>query len=589
MSFAPLVSDAQRHLGPAAQGLHDEIDHILSLMRGGAIEAAAFLPSLPENLPQLPPILSLPPGSNVIDLRDRLLADIRAAKASDGAQAAPFSFAARNAGAPPIVLNRIASPGDLLFGTLALTLTEDATAGSIDRQRLNHGSAAIAHVIDRWHSFHMLELDYAAELRRSRHLMTLAEQDGLTGLLGHQAFKTQCMDRLGNSEDASHALLMIDVDNFKLVNDIYGHQFGDHYLQEIARALRRALPATSLVGRIGGDEFGALVSLPGRSDTHLERLMLSCASDVQRVVAKMGKPSLGHISIGSTLRHGGRPDLDALMLEADAALYANKSSGKSAGTIYCGDQHANFSALLVRPRFLEALAQDRILPFFQPVIDLATGQRHGFELLARWQDPQRGLLTPGQFSSVLTAPELAEKLTEHVFEKAFAAIAARPEMADETLALNLGTADLIKQEFVFDLQSQLNRYQIDWDRIVIEVTETTMLGAVSGPIFQNLSELRRRGARVALDDFGTGYGGLTHLRDWPVDILKIDRSYIAEATRTPRDAVLSKALIDVARTLELTVIAEGIENAATAELLRQQGCHMAQGYYFARPAPLDAF
>lgn len=569
-------------MGPAARELYERLEQVLAFCIAAGVDGAWYRPQLPPHLPRVP---TLALGRDETCRRELLRwIEENAPLLIPGRPPVQAVTGTDSDAAPALLLPVTGDDGAPLGALLLLGGAELARRAELAA----HATEILAQAIQSWQAFHVLEIDYANEARRARHLMQLAERDGLTGLLNQQAFKARCMDRIAQST-ASLALLMIDVDNFKTVNDVYGHQFGDLYLQEIARALTRALPGGSVLGRIGGDEFCALIEIPSLNQQHLERLMLGCVSDVQRMAAKLGKPSLGHISIGSAIRQEGHGSLEELLIEADAALYADKHAGKTAGVTYDPDLHVNFSALLVRPRFQKALKNNEILPYFQPVVDLGNGARRGFELLARWQDPKRGLLTPGQFTSVLRAPELAEQLTFHLVDKALTGLAAQPRLDGQTLAINLGTADLVKQEFVFDLQSLINRHGVAWERIVIEVTETTMLGAVSGPVFQNLTELRRRGAKVALDDFGMGYGGMTHLQAWPVDIIKIDRSHVGRATQSPRDAVFARALIEIARALELGVIAEGVEDRETADLLRNLGCEAAQGYFFARPAPLETF
>jgi diguanylate cyclase (GGDEF)-like protein len=589
---APYIQNDTREGSPAAQDLERQIEGVLSVLLSPHITAAQFSPILPKGLPHLRPIAV---GRQEADKIATLCWSLRLPEVPEW-QAA---LAARPAHTRPDLVETgpngnftaslVTSRTGARYGILALKFAAGAKQRDIHLEYGTRAALLIGQSIQQWLELRILELELADEMRRTRRMSQLAELDGLTRILNHHAFKLKCAERIGNAEQP-FAMMMIDVDNFKSVNDVYGHQFGDSYLREVALAIVRALPNTAVVGRIGGDEFAALVPVPNQqSEPYLDRLMLGCACDVQRAAARLGKPNLGHVSIGCALESSVCPDVEKLLQGADAALYANKSSGKSSGAIFDPDSHENFSAMLIRPRFLKALRNNELRPFFQPVIDLATDRICGFEVLVRWIDPQRGVLAPEEFASILAAPELAEKLTRLLFEDALEQFARRPGYQSETLALNLGTVDLIKQEFVFDLQSQLNRYAVQWRQIVIEVTENTMLGAINGPVFQNLTEMRSRGAKVALDDFGTGYGGLAHLRNWPVDIIKLDRSYVEGITRGPRDAIFARALIEIARTLGLEVIAEGIEDIETANTLRELGCQMAQGYFYSPAAPLEEF
>ncbi|MCR8549120.1 EAL domain-containing protein [Salipiger sp. P9] len=589
-----LVPDPHVHVpetSPAAQELEQRIESVLATLLSPHIGAVFFLPAPTRFLPQLAPL------SLARDAADRAALGCWLARVATltnwrealrGVVQADCPELLERGEAGTFSASVVAAGDDACFGILALKFGPDLAPGDPYLDQGPRAGRLVGQTIQQWRNARVLELELAGETRRTQRLAQQAELDGLTRLLNNHAFKLKCTETLGHSHQ-KQALMMIDVDNFKSVNDIYGHHFGDLYLREVAHAIVRALPESAIVGRLGGDEFAALVPRPSQCEPYLERLMLGCATDVQRAAARLGKPNLGRVSIGCSIESEACPNVEKLMQGADAALYASKKNGKGVGAIFDPESHQNLSAQLMRPRFLSALQRREIQPFFQPVIALETGRTCGFEVLVRWQDPEKGLLGPSDFTSVLEAPELAEKLTRRLFADALEHFVRRPGYRAETLAINLGTVDLIKQEFVFDLQSLLDRYSVDWHQIVIEVTENTMLGPISGPVFQNLTELRSRGAKVALDDFGTGYGGLSHLRSWPVDIIKLDRSYVTPATRSPQDEIFARALIEIAQTLGLEVIAEGVETEETAALLRGLGCDKAQGFYFARPAPPDRF
>ena len=442
----------------------------------------------------------------------------------------------------------VRSASDTPFGLLTMEFAADEDPREVNTSHAIKVAQLLGQTIQQWRELRSLELDLMDQKRRTERLARLSELDGLTRILNHHAFKAKCSERLGDP-DRPGTMMLFDVDNFETVNDIYSHHFGDIYLCEIARAIVRALPGNAIVGRIGRNEFAAFVSIAGITKSYVERLMMACLADVQRGTARLGKPNLGHISIGAALEIDNVPDVNRLIQCADAALYACKKAGRDAGLVFDPAHHENYSARLIRPRFLQALERQEVKPFFQPVIDLSTGKRCGFEVLVRWLDPQRGVLAPAEVKPILGEPEVAEKLTLQLFGDAFEQFAMLPGHEDQTLAINLTTVDLIKRELVSDLQVLLSEHGLNWPQLVVEVTENTMLGPINGPVFQNLVELRSQGAKVALDDFGTGYGGLSHLRDWPVDIVKLDRSYIEDMWRNERSAVFVNALIEVARRL----------------------------------------
>lgn len=584
--FEPQVSS------PASQAFTQEIECVLAFLLNRETEALYFFPAPSMRMPPIDLVAVARRPAVLADLYEWVEQSVRDSSWQQITEAASKGAAdvlaiARQQG-HCLSLGCVTSRTGEVYGLLASRHRREPPVEPDEPDETRNPRGLLAHVITRWRDLMLLELDRADEVQRSQRLTKQAQLDGLTHLLNQNAFRVRCSSVLQDNP-TNHAIVMIDVDNFKSVNDIYGHHFGDVYLREVARAIARALPRDALIGRIGGDEFSALIPLPPDGRNYVERLMTSCVSDVQRAAARIGKPNLGRISIGcATCQECGR-DVETVMQCADAALYACKKAGRGSGVIFDPLRHESLSALLIKPRFQSALHNDEIKPYFQPVVDLATGAICGFEVLLRWIHPQKGVLGPAEFSSVVSDPEMAEALTRHVVEQALKQFIQRQSYRDETLALNLGTIDLIKAEFVFDLQAQLAKYDIEWDQIVIEVTEGTMLGPINGPVFQNLKEMRSRGAKVALDDFGTGYGGLSHLRDWPVDIIKLDRSYVEHAGRSDEDAVVARALIGVAQALQLDVIAEGVETVQTARLLRSLGCRMAQGFLYAAPEPLDRF
>lgn len=482
-----------------------------------------------------------------------------------------------------LVAHRVEDGAGTLRGALGLRLAPTPDAAASDRAE--RAARLLANTLVQWDDLLAVEEELSGEVRQSHALSRQADRDALTALLNNRAFQRQCRQRLG-TDIRQHALLLFDLDNFKTVNDVYGHPFGDQYLQTVARALLRALPAKSLLGRLGGDEFAALVALPGGDPAAVDRLMRDCFAGIEQGAANLGKPDLGGISIGCALTTAKMRNVSRLLHRADAALYASKRADEPKGAVYTPETHENFSARLMRSRFLQALENRQIQPFFQPIRSLLAGRIAGYEVLVRWIDPEKGVLEPEAFSLALSTPELSEKLCRRIIDDALSHFAGLPQSDPLWLTLNVGAGDLVRPELVEDLDRALARHGLDWTRIVIEVTETTMLGAIHGPIFRTLSALRQRGARVALDDFGTGYAGLAHLRGWPVDMLKLDRSFIQHIATSPRDAAFVSALLQIAAAFGIDLIAEGVEDEETAALLRKLGCDLVQGYHYGPPGPL---
>ena len=434
-----------------------------------------------------------------------------------------------------------------------------------------------------------LELELIAARQQINRLERLNRTDPLTGLQNKTAFETGYQVRIGAAQDPL-ALIILDVDHFKSVNDLYGHQFGDSYLRTLSLALGFALPENAEIGRIGGDEFAILLDIPKRGTGYLDAVMKRCRAAILRATATLGKPDLGKVSMGAAIFPDHARDGTTLYELADSALYISKSDGRGAQTVFDPARHQAFNPRAIGRRFRQAAHDGLIRPYYQPIYDLRTGACQGLEMLARWGDADFGLMTPEQFPGIFLDHENAELLTRVLTARALADLSELRQRnpARPTLSINVTSFDLINPEFVFDLQALLSDNPgIDWDSIVIEVTETIMMGAPNGQIFRSLEELRRRGARVALDDFGTGYGGLRHLSGWPIDCIKIDRSFVNRMSESATDAAIVEALLGLAGRSGLTVVAEGVETEAQLQRLQAMGCRLVQGYLLSAPAPAD--
>lgn len=432
----------------------------------------------------------------------------------------------------------------------------------------------------------MSELSYevASLSKRASRLQRIAEIDPLTQIENSASFEDKVRSHLGR-ETPNAAFIVLDIDHFKQINDLYGHQFGDIYLKTIARSLRTTFPEGSIVGRLGGDEFGVLTPIPTSGRTYLEALLARCRSGIQRATALLGKPDLGKVSIGASQYPDHGQTYATLFDHADAALYAAKESGRSLTAVFHPNQHESYNSAELSKRFRQAVKQGDICPHFQPVVDLSDGSCAGFEILARWRAKDGRYLEPSQFSAVFRDHSMAEKMTRTIMQAAFRdyAKAIAPTGRPLRLALNVTFFDLMNPEFAFEVQNAVAETGFDWSLLTIEVTEQTMLGERSGQIFRSLNELRARGAQIALDDFGTGYGGLRHISNWPVDILKIDKFFVDGLAGNPRGRAVFEAVTGLARSLNYTVIAEGVESPDQIRALVDHSCGFAQGFAFDKP------
>lgn len=446
------------------------------------------------------------------------------------------------------------------------------------------------------------ELDLLSETRRADRFRRQSEQDQLTRLDNRISFRNKVESAL-DDPDHDYALIAIDIDDFKALNDLYGHSFGDQHLKQVARTIEQCFPRAVARGRLGGDEFAVLVPLApsGQMDeTRLRKLaemeMVRLSHDVQRADARHGNRNLGHISQGAALAPLQGSRFERLFDMADAALYSAKASSSTTPRVFQASEHDSYSFRLLQSRFLKALDRNEIVPHFQPLVNLSTGRVYGFEALARWQDPSRGLLSPARFTGVLHDHGLAPRLTASICTQALDVLgrrqqAGRPRDHDdhgpEVISINLTAFEVLDQEFVFDLQALLTSFGLDWCNIILEVTENIMLSASDESSIRTLLEMRSRGARVALDDFGTGYGTLSHLVDMPVDIIKIDRSFVMPLVPGQPGAKIVEGIVSMAHSLGYKVVAEGVERPEVHDFLVSIGCDYGQGYLYSRPLAQD--
>lgn len=434
--------------------------------------------------------------------------------------------------------------------------------------------------------------DMAALGRHAADLQRQVQTDALTGLSNGRSFKERARAALEAGREP-HALVLLDVDHFKQINDLHGHQFGDIYLTAIAGALQGSLAAEALIGRIGGDEFAVLLPLPAEAEPALVRGMEACRKALARLGETMGKPELGSVSMGAALfpRHG--EDYDALFELADTALYAGKEAGRGSEVIFDPHRHLRFSLRELVRNFSGALAEGEIRPVFHPVVDLATGHCSGYEVLARWQGVGGEVMGPERFYPIFENGVLAQQLTRSIISQAtqvLRTLTVRRSVEDAPLRIGINVTgfDLHNRSFAEDLGQLLADLELPWTVVVIEVPETVMLGETGGRAFGTLRDLRGRGAKIALDDFGTGYGSLRHLGTWPIDMLKIDRQFVQGLSARPRDRAVVEAILGMARRFGFRVVAEGIETPGQLSYLRAMGCDAGQGHLLSPPIPAEA-
>ncbi len=411
----------------------------------------------------------------------------------------------------------------------------------------------------------------------------LAFTDSLTGLGNHRRFSDKVQRLISDRSDdpAPFAIGIIDLDGFKPINDLFGHQAGDDILIQVAMRLRAAMDDHSVVTRIGADEFAFLYSMVFSEDAATEKArmlieVLSAPYDVGTRTARLSA------SVGCCLFHSGDETTEILFHKAETALYHAKRSGRGAVVVYTQEmEEAAKCATRIEQALRRAVSAGEVEPHFQPIVDLRTRRTIGFETLARWTDRDLGSVSPIVFIPIAEERGIIGPLSQLVLRKATEAARNWPQ--ELFLAFNLSPSQMVDQNTGLHILSILDRVGFDPRRLEIEITES---GLMSDPALAGkaLDELRGCGIRTSLDDFGTGQSSLGRLREFHFDKLKIDRSFIAMMLEDRSSEHIIRAILAMCEGLGMDVVAEGIELEAQADRLVQLGCNGGQGYLFGRPA-----
>ncbi len=425
----------------------------------------------------------------------------------------------------------------------------------------------------------------------------LAFYDQLTGLPNRVLFLDRLKQVAATSARSGNrgAVLFIDLDHFKTVNDTLGHNIGDELLREVAARLRLCVREGDTVARFGGDEF--VVLLEGLSEksneaaTQAEKVSEKILCDLGKPYVLLGQEHISTPSIGITLIDEQYAGIEELLQQADLAMYQAKTDGRNSMRFF----DSEMQSVVTRRARLEmdlrvGLRETQFVLYYQAQVD-GCESCTGAEVLLRWQHPLRGLVLPDDFIPLAEEAGLILPFGNWVLETAcgqLAAWAKRQDVSHLTLAVNVSARQLHQKDFVERVLSALDRTGADPGKLRLELTESHLLSEVDDTIAK-MSRLRDRGVNFVLDDFGTGYSSLTYLKRLPLEKLKIDRSFVTDVLIDPNDAAIAKTIVALAHGLGLKVLAEGVETKEQRDFLAESGCHWYQGFLFCRPLPLEAF
>jgi diguanylate cyclase (GGDEF)-like protein len=413
-----------------------------------------------------------------------------------------------------------------------------------------------------------------------------ALHDALTGLPNRAFFHERVEQALetGRRDGTGAAVLLLDVDEFREINDTLGHGSGDHLLQELASRLRRVAGDGELVARLGGDEFAVLVpSLPAGTNVHqasVERVRR--AFDEPVVVEGLSLDTRASIGVAVFPTHGD--DAETLVRRADIAMYESKKTRTPTEYAPASDVHSP-ARLALLGDLRRAIQNGELHLHYQPQVDLLTGAVRGVEALVRWHHPEHGPVAPDTFVPLAERGGLVRSLTRLVLETAVEHCAMwRNDGWDVHVAVNITGADVSDLRFPDEVRRSLTRWNLDASALELEITEGSILSD-RGRVDAVLLALSELGVRIAIDDFGSGYSSLAHLKRLPLDVLKIDKLFVLNMTSDENDALIVQSTIDLAHNLGLAVVAEGVEDDLTWRRLVELRCDTAQGYHTSRPLP----
>ena len=438
--------------------------------------------------------------------------------------------------------------------------------------------------------------DISGQIKAQAHIAHLASHDSLTGLPNRVLLYDRLKQAVRSSDrhDTVNAVLFLDLDHFKNINDAQGHSVGDEVLKAVAKLLTQTIRKTDTVARLGGDEFVVLLQeLPEdrkQAAVHVKKVCDKIITELSRPVMVDERALPVGVSIGVVLFPIEGASREDLLRYADTAMYQAKAEGRNRAVFY----HEEMTAMVEKRQALEselthALQRKEFEMYYQPQLD-KLGQPVGFEALVRWHHPKKGLVGPEEFIPVLESGGLILPISQWILDTCCAQIKQWQDKGfwqpHWHLCINISPLQFYQDDFIKQLSSAVEAAQISPEPLCLEITETIAVENIDFAT-RRLSEIRAMGIEVALDDFGTGFSSMSYLKDLPIDVLKIDRNFIQSLNGGGKDEAVMQAIVNIAQSLELTVVAEGIETDEQLAMASQMGCRCFQGFLFNRPLPAE--
>ncbi|MEO9469343.1 EAL domain-containing protein [Parasphingorhabdus sp.] len=428
------------------------------------------------------------------------------------------------------------------------------------------------------------------EVHKARELAEFkAAHDSLTSLPNRSTFKEIVEIKINEDDQRSFWLLMCDVDKFKLVNDVYGHDIGDKVIMEFAEHIKSSLGQSVIVSRLGGDEFAVFVCDQGPD--RWERHRLEKAINENQFEIKVGDQVIGiEFSCGAASFPADSETYKDLLKCADLALLRSKKRPGRRIDFYdshLGRRHVERLSLMTE--FEDALRNHQIIPYFQPIIDIMSGELRAIEALVRWQHSDRGLLTPMEFQKIFKDRDYSLKLSQHMLKSVTSLMTEwlNQNLPVTTVNLNIEASDLLDPAFMANLLTCSTSGDLSPAYFGLEITENSILNVDNQALLQSMNGIRDMGIKIVLDDFGTGFSSISHLDHLPITGLKLDKSYVQKVSKNDRSRKIVRGIVSLAKDLNLETVAEGIETEQALEEMSKLGCTTYQGYYFSYPLSPD--